>query len=279
MNLEIILNIIRRRWKQSLGIVFIATFATGAVLFLQKPQFRGSAIFTAANPNLGDRANIYRTQFWDQYFYYGGEYDNDRLMALARSEEMFRFIADSFEMKKHYKINAEGERGRYLTDKELKSNVTMHKNEYGHVKINVWDTDKVLATQIANAFVKRINELAIANANKIKQEIFIKLQADFKAQKDSLTAIESKLAANSNDAFLNAHKTAIIQELIEKEKLMQQFYTSINNVAALFIIENAVLPFRKEKPMILNGMITAAVASFFFSILLIFFVEWTNRRN
>lgn len=279
MNLEIVLNIIRRRWKQSLGIVCIATLATGLILFLQKPEYRGSAIFTAANPNLGDRANIYRTQFWDQYFYYGGEYDNDRLMALARSEEMFRFIADSFQMKKHYKIKAAGERGRYLTDKELKDNITIHKNEYGHVKINVWDIDKVLATQIANAFVKRINELAIANANKIKQEIFTKLQTDFKAQKDSLAAIEIELAANTNDAFLNAHKTAIIQELIEKEKLMQQFYTSINNVAALFIIENAVLPFRKEKPLILNGMITAAIASFFFSVLLIFFVEWRTRRN
>lgn len=279
MNLEIVLNIIRYRWKQCVGIVFFATLSTGIILLLQKPEFRGSAIFTAANPNLGDRANIYRTQFWDQYFYYGGEYDNDRLMALARSEEMFRFIADSFQMKEHYKIKAEGERGRYLTDKELKENITIHKNDYGYVKINVWDVDKVLATQIANAFVKRINELAIANANKIKQEIYIKLQADFKAQRDSLARIEAQLALNSGNAYLTAQKAARIEELIEKEKLMQQFYTSINNVAALFIIENAVIPFRKERPLILKGVITAAVASFVFSVLLIFFVEWRKRRD
>lgn len=278
MNLGYLLEIVRKRWMQSLGLVVAATLITGLILFLQKPIFRSSAIFTAANPNLGDRANIYRTQFWEQYFYYGSEFDNDRLMAMAYSEDMFRTLADSFQLKKHYKIKVKGERGRYLTDKEFKENVRIHKNEYGHVKVSVWDKDKYLATKIANAFMYRINQKAVTISNQMKQEILLKLQADYQAQKDSLTGIEANSAFAGND-FLKARHLTIIQELNEKEKLIQQFQTSINNVAALFVIEEAVPAFRKEKPLVLNGMITAAILSFVFSVLLVIFLEWNATKK
>ncbi len=278
MNLGYLLEIVRKRWMQSLGLVVAATLITGLILFLQKPIFRSSAIFTAANPNLGDRANIYRTQFWEQYFYYGSEFDNDRLMAMAYSEDMFRTLADSFQLKKHYKIKVKGERGRYLTDKEFKENVRIHKNEYGHVKVSVWDKDKYLATKIANAFMYRINQKAVTISNQMKQEILLKLQADYQAQKDSLTGIEANSAFAVND-FLKARHLTIIQELNEKEKLIQQFQTSINNVAALFVIEEAVPAFRKEKPLVLNGMITAAILSFVFSVLLVIFLEWNATKK
>ena len=98
MNLDIVFDVIRKRWKQAAILVLLGSLATGVILFIQKPYFRSSAVFTAANPNLGDRSNIYRTEFWEQYFYYGGELDNDRLMALARSEEMCRFMVDSFDL-------------------------------------------------------------------------------------------------------------------------------------------------------------------------------------
>lgn len=278
MNLGYLLEIVRKRWMQSLGLVVAATLITGLILFLQKPIFRSSAIFTAANPNLGDRANIYRTQFWEQYFYYGSEFDNDRLMAMAYSEDMFRTLADSFQLKKHYKIKVKGERGRYLTDKEFKENVRIHKNEYGHVKVSVWDKDKYLATKIANAFMYRINQKAVTISNQMKQEILLKLQADYQAQKDSLTGIEANSAFAAND-FLKARHLTIIQELNEKEKLIQQFQTSINNVAALFVIEEAVPAFRKEKPLVVNGMITAAILSFVFSVLLVIFLEWNATKK
>jgi uncharacterized protein involved in exopolysaccharide biosynthesis len=278
MNLGYLLEIVRKRWLQSVGLVLAATLITGLILFLQKPFFRSSAIFTAANPNLGDRANIYRTQFWEQYFYYGSEFDNDRLMAMAYSEEMFRSLADSFQLKKHYKIKVAGERGRYLTDKEFKENVRIHKNEYGHVKISVWDKDKYLATKIANAFMYRINQKAVNISNQMKQEILQKLKNDYKAQQDSLHLIETSSSFTASE-FLKARHQTIIQELNEKEKLIQQFQTSINNVAALFVIEEAVPAFRKEKPLILNGMITAAILSFVFSVLLVLILEWNAHKK
>jgi uncharacterized protein involved in exopolysaccharide biosynthesis len=278
MNLDIVFDVIRKRWMQALLLVFLATVLTGGILYLQKPYFRSTAVFTAANPNLGDRSNIYRTEFWEQYFYYGGEFDNDRLMALARSEEMCRFIVDSFDLIKHYKINAADEKAAYLADYEYKENLTIHKNELGHVKINVWDTDKKLAAAIANAIVARTNAKSIASSNNMKLEILRKLQHDFNAQKDSLQQIELELQSKA-DALLAARKTDVINRLNETEKLIQQFNTSVNEVSALFVIEEALPALKKDKPKVVAGTIMAAIVSFIFSVLLLLFVEWRSRQK
>jgi uncharacterized protein involved in exopolysaccharide biosynthesis len=278
MNLDIVFDVIRKRWMQALLLVFLATVLTGGILYLQKPYFRSTAVFTAANPNLGDRSNIYRTEFWEQYFYYGGEFDNDRLMALARSEEMCRFMVDSFDLIKHYKINAADEKAAYLADYEYKENLTIHKNELGHVKINVWDTDKKLAAAIANAIVARTNAKSIASSNNMKLEILRKLQHDFNTQKDSLQQIELQLHSKA-DALLTARKTDVINRLNETEKLIQQFNTSVNEVSALFVIEEALPALKKDKPKVVAGMIMAAIVSFIFSVLLLLFVEWRSRQK
>lgn len=259
-------------------IVLLATISTAAVLLLQKPYFRSSAIFTAANPNLGDRSNIYRTEFWEQYFYYGGEFDNDRLMAIARSEEMCRFMVDSFDLIKHYNIKATGERAKYLADVEYKENVRIHKNEFGHIKVNVWDTDKQLAAAIANTIVKRVNEKSVVAVNSMKVEILQKLQRDFNAQKDSLSETETALQTSSG-SFLTARREGLIQQLNEKEKLIEQFNTSVNNVSALFTIEEALPAFKKDKPKVLAGILMAAVVSFVFSVFLLLLMEWGSHNK
>lgn len=278
MNLDIVFEVIQQRWKQCILIVFLATVSTGAILFIQKPYFRSSAIFTAANPNLGDRANIYRTEFWEQYFYYGAEFDNDRLMAIARSEEMCRFMVDSFNLLKHYKIKTSGDKAIYSANEEYKENVRIHKNEFGHVKVNVWDTDKKLAAAIANTIVKRVNEKSVVAVNNMKVEILQKLRIDFNAQRDSLMQVENNLK-ESADAFLIARKAELISQLNEKEKLIQQFNTSVNNVSALFVIEEALPALKKDKPKIVAGMLMAALLSFIFSVLLLLLIEWRARMK
>jgi len=267
---------IRNSWKRIVLIVLLATISTAVLLLIKKPYYRSSAIFTAANPNIGDRSNIYRTEFWEQYFYFGGEFDNDRLMAISKAEEMNRFMVDTFQLIRHYKINPKSERAQYLADYEYKENVKIQKNEYGHVKVNVWDTDKQLAAAMANAIVKKVNEKSVASLNNMKLEILQKLKNDFSAQQDTLQQIEKTQLTNSN-AFLTARKAEIIKDLNEKEKLIQQFNTSINNVSALFVIENALPALKKDKPQVLSGVILAAILSFVFSVLLLLLIE--GKKN
>lgn len=278
MNLDIVFDVLRKRWMQCVLLVVVATLLTGGILYFKKPSYLSTAVFTAANPNLGDRSNIYRTQFWEEYLYYGGELDNERLMALAGTEEMNRFIVDSFDLIKHYEINSTHENAKYLATTKYKKNTRIRKNEFGHVTIKVWDTDSKLAAQMANAVVARINAKSIASVNNMKLEILRKLQHDLNVQKDSLQQTELQLQAK-NDALSIARKADAITRMNETEKLMQQFNTSINEVSALFEIEKALPALTKDKPKVLAGMAMAAVLSFIFSVLLLLFIDWRSRKK
>jgi uncharacterized protein involved in exopolysaccharide biosynthesis len=277
MNLDIVFDVIRKRWLQAALLVFLATVLTGGILYLQKPYFRSSAVFTAANPNLGDRSNIYRTEFWEQFDYYGDEFDNDRLMAIASSEEMCRFIVDSFDLIKHYKINVADGNASYWAVDEYKENIRIRKNKFDHISIIFWDTDNKIAAAIANAVVARVNAKSIALANTMKLEILRKLQHDYTVQKDSLQQIELQLQAK--DALHMARKADLITRVNETDKLIQQFNTSVNEVSALFVIEPALPAFKKDKPKVLTGMIMATTASFIFSVLLLLFIESKSKRK
>jgi hypothetical protein len=124
----------------------------------------------------------------------------------------------------------------------------------------------------------RVNEKSVAAVNKMKVEILQKLKNEFNAQKDSLQQAEKNTPANAG-AFLLARKADLINRLNEKDKLIQQFSTSVNQVSALFVLEEALPAFKKDKPQVLAGTIMAAVLSFVFSVLLLLLLEWNARRK
>lgn len=263
MNIDFVFDEIRRRRKLLLSAIIGTAAATCLLLLLQRPVYKSEAVYTAANPNMGDRSNIYRNQFWEQYFYFGSEVDNDRLMAISQSEEMFRWVIDSFQLRTHYRISDTGSNGTYKTLLRLKDDVQLSKNEYGHVKIMVWDEDKQLAAAIANAMVAQTHRRAISFSNNMKQSILDKLEKEYQLQRDSLQIL------TGTDALAAARRTALIDQILEKEKLIQQFRTSINEVPALFLIQSALPALKKDKPKVLQGTVIASVSAFFFSVLLL----------
>lgn len=262
MNVDFVFEIIRRRSKHLLIVVLTTAAVTCSILLLQRPVYKSEAVYTAANPNMGDRSNIYRNQFWEQYFYYGSEIDNDRLMAISQSEEMLRWLADSFQLRTHYRIRDTGNAGAYKTLLRLNDNLRFSKNESGHVKIMIWDEDKYRAAAIGNAMIAQTHLRAISFANNMKQVILSKLKAEYQSQRDSLKML------TGTDELMVARKKSLIDQLLEKEKLIEQFTTSINDVPSLFVIQSALPALKKDKPNIVQGTLIAAVASFLFSVLL-----------
>lgn len=262
MNIDFVLAIVVQRRKQLFFITLLTGVITAMLLYFQTPLYKSHTVYTAANPNLGDRANLFRTEFWDQYFYYGSEVDNDRLMAISQSEETLRWLMDTFNLRLHYGYADSLPQTQFKTLAALKKNLQFIKNEYGHVKIVVWDKDKNKAAAMANAIAERTNEKAIAAMNAMKQQIVLRLQQAYQQQQDSLQLL------TGNDSFTVLRRKAMTDQLLEKEKLIQQFATSINEVNALFVLEKALPALRKDKPHVLQGAFIAALAAFAFSLLL-----------
>lgn len=266
-NLMDIVNVIWDWRKKILLATFLITLVTGVIIFLIPRQYLSEATIIAANPIQGDRSNIFRNTFEQQFYYYGGQSDNDRLYEMARIDTMKKFLIDSFKLEDHYKISKGNPRRRLAALTELKDNSDVYITDLGHIRIKIWDTDKNLAVSMANAVVAKVNNMSIDMTNQAKKTILEKLQQEQDASIDEIKKI-LKTSADSIPPEINlAKRTSLLNQIEEKDNLINQFKTSINNVTNLYVIQYAYPALKADRPKRLPAIVMAFLASLFFSVL------------
>ena len=254
------------RWKIVLS-TFLVTAVVTTVVFLTPKEYLSEATVVAANPILGDRSNIFRTTFEEQFYYYGGGTDNDRLFEMARLDTMKMFLIDSFKLADHYRISQSDPRRKLRAYNELKEKSDFYITELGHVRIKFWDEDRELAAKLANTVVDKINKRSIEMANMAKRQIIEKLEKEQAANE-----AEVKQLLENNNATLPtevnlARRTSLLKQIEEKETLINQFRVSLNDINGLYVLQYAYPALKPDRPKRVIAVITAFLASLFFSML------------
>lgn len=255
-------------WKNRIiAATLFITFTTGVVAFLIPREYMSEATVVAANPNLGDRSNIFRTTFEEQFYYYGGGGDNDRLFEMARIDTMKMFLIDSFKLEDHYRIAKDNPRRRLAAYNELKDKSDCYVTELGHVRIKIWDEDRKLAADMVNAIVEKINKRSIDMANMAKQKIIDKLQTELSGNEAEVKQLLEKSDPSMPAEVNLAKRTSLLKQIEEKNALINQFKVSLNDVSGLYVLQYAYPALKPERPKRLPIIIMGFLASLFFSIL------------
>ncbi|MBI2731184.1 MAG: hypothetical protein HYX40_10595 [Sphingobacteriales bacterium] len=277
-----LMDIVKAIWDWRKKIIFattIVTVITGTVVFLIPRQYLSEATFVAANPILGDRSNIFRNTFEQQFYYYGGESDNDRLYEMARIDTMKKFLIDSFNLEDHYKISKTNPRRKLAAHDELKENMDVLKTELGHIRIKVWDIDKNLAANMVNAIIAKVNSMSIDMTNQAKQTILEKLQKEQDANAAEVKMLIEKPQPGMPAEVNEAKRTSLLKQIEEKDNLINQFKTSLNNVSNVYVLEYAFPALKPDRPKRLPSIIMAFLVSLFFSILAALLLSRMKKNN
>ena len=265
-----LMDIIKVIWdwrKKIMLAVFLITAITTVVIFLVPRQYLAEATIVSANPILGDRSNIFRNTFEQQFYYYGGEGDNDRLFEMSRIDTMKKFLIDSFKLEDHYEISKDNPRRRLAAYNELKENSDVIKTEFGHVRIKIWDEDKKFAASMVNAIVSKVNRMSIDMTNQAKKTILQKLEEEQSANEAEVKTLIENPDPNTPSEVNLAKRTSLLKQIEEKDNLINQFKTSLNDVANLYVLEYAYPALKIDRPKRLPVIIMAFLASLFFSLL------------
>lgn len=265
-----LMDIVKVIWdwrKKILLATFLVTFIIGIVIFLVPRQYLSEAIIVAANPVQGDRSNIFRNTFEQQFYYYGGEGDNDRLYEMARIDTMKKFLIDSFKLEDHYKISKTNPRRRLAAYNELKDNMGILKTELGHIQIKVWDIDKNLAADMVNAIIAKVNSMSIDLTNQAKKTILEKLEYEQSANEAEVKALLEKPNSDVPAEVNEAKRTSLLKQIEEKDNLINQFKTSLNDVTNVYVLEQAYPALKVDRPKRIPVVIMALLVSLFFSVL------------
>ena len=265
------------RWK-IIGATLLVTSIVTAVVFIIPREYMSEATVVAANPNLGDRSNIFRNTFEQQYYYYGGGSDNDRLFEMARLDTMKMFLIDSFKLEDHYKINKDKPRRKLLAYNELKEKSDFYITELGHVRIKFWDEDRMLAATMANTVVNKINLRSIEMANMAKQQIIDKLEKEQAANEAEVKQLIQNPGADMPAEIQAAKRTSLLKQIEDKNALINQFKVSLNEVNGLYVLQYAAPALKPDRPKRVVAIITALLASLFFSTLIALLLNRLQKK-
>ncbi|RMG86776.1 MAG: hypothetical protein D6714_03580 [Bacteroidetes bacterium] len=148
------------KWKKYIIYTCLAVAVGTVITVLVVPvYYKATTIFYAASPDLADPSLLYGGSN-NGMRYYGDKDDIDRIMSIAQSGELADLLIKEFDLYNHYDIDTSHRLAKYYVYTELSSLFEAERTKEDAIKLTVEDTDKALATRMANFARDKINEIA-----------------------------------------------------------------------------------------------------------------------
>lgn len=174
------------RWKKHLAIVGFISLILSVIFsspYFIKPKFKSSAVIYPSN-----------------LIAYSTESATEQMLQITQSSDIRDKIIQTFNLFEHYDIDTTSDVSFHSSViKAYDENVIINKTEYESMEITVYDTDPILAEQIADSIIAFFNVKARQlQADKSKEVVVItKTQMDAKkAEMDSMETALHELQLN-----------------------------------------------------------------------------------
>ena len=148
------------QWRKIILWTCGATAVGAAIVSLLLPvYYESTTTFYAASPDLATPEAIFgeSAQAPD---YYGTDGDMDRLLSIAKSDELATFMIDSFHLYEHYDIDPESKKGPYTVRLKFEKHFDVVKTKFDAIELSIEDKDKELAARMTNTARDHISTVA-----------------------------------------------------------------------------------------------------------------------
>ena len=265
-------------WKQILGVVLLSVITTGIITFLKPRKYLSVATAVPASSFASDKSKIFNENVEALYSSLGTPDDLDMIAGTARLDTVYFAVTDQFNLFDHYKIMEEGDAAREKSAYLLKGNTKVMKSEYGELKVKVWDTDKNLAPQLANAVMDKlqhIHQSLLSAGNEAALKGLLAGKNKIQTETDSINRFLSKALTEEDAADkLVARRTLLKEQLQQYEKLIGEYQLLVDSKPpALIIVEKAKPSGWPDKPKRMQIMTATAVLGFVFAFFTVLLLE------
>jgi uncharacterized protein involved in exopolysaccharide biosynthesis len=274
-----ILYLISKWWKQMLLIIVLSIIIVSGVLFLKPSKYLSVTTALPASSYASDKASIFNNNIQQLYPAMGTPDDLDKIIGTAQLDTVYLAVAKEFNLYDHYKVEEQGEAAIQKAAFLLKANTKVIKSDFSELKVKVWDTDKNLAPQLANAIMNKLQSIHqdIQNSNNVS------ILDNLQTRKEGLESQIWRLSKARDSALIvNKSVAKQMEELImtwseqiqQYEKLSSQYQLIVDSKApVLIIVEKARASNWPDKPKKLPILVATFALSFLFTLLLALLLE------
>ncbi|RYY98864.1 MAG: hypothetical protein EOO11_06745 [Chitinophagaceae bacterium] len=269
------LSLFSRWWKLIAGFV-LAIAAVTAVLLLQvDKQYVSTVTALPATTVNFDKSKIFSENIQGLYSPLGGPEDIDRVLGTAGLDTIFLQLIRENGLVKHYKIKDQ-KIPEYYAIKELHENIEVLKDEYGQLRIKVWDKDKLLAARMANSLFGKYQQLHQRLQSETNERILGNLrQHQAQLQKEYVQNYDSMgVTGAAQRDLMRVRNESLIKELANYERLINE-YALVSNTRpdVLLLVEAARPAFKTDRPRLLPTFIMVCFVALIFALLLSLFLD------
>jgi len=168
------------KWKKHLIVVAIISLA-GSIIFSSpffiKPKFKSFALVYPSN-----------------LIAYSTESATEQMLQVTQSYDIRDKIIKTFNLFEHYDIDTSNRKSyRAEIYKKYDENINIKKTEFESMEITVYDTDPMIASQIADSIIHFFNLKARELQVSKSKEVLIIASDQLKIKKSEMDSMESKL--------------------------------------------------------------------------------------
>lgn len=153
------------KWRKHIAILtIIGAISSVIISYLLPVYYKSSCQFYVYNQrtsdpvalmNMYNKPEIMTSLFGDQF---GNKDDVARIISIAFSDDMINILIKKYDLATKYGYDTTDLKSREYLRQEIKSNFNLLKNDDGSISLIVYDTDKQIASDIANDIVRYIEK-------------------------------------------------------------------------------------------------------------------------
>ncbi len=242
------------RWKKPLIIISIIAAVLSAIFsapFFIAPKFESTVImFPTSTASISKSLLAKNNVAKEDLLAFGEEEQAEQLIQILNSDEIRSQVVMKYDLMSHYEIDSTDQYKETKLFKEYESNITYKRTEFQSVRIDVLDTDRHLAADIANDIAalvdsvkNRMQKDRASKAMRIAGAEYSEMKGYVKELEDSLNVLRAagvndyeSMSERFNEAYAKAildGKTAAAEKLATQLKILSQYggaYVSIRDM-------------------------------------------------
>ncbi|MFT5920633.1 MAG: hypothetical protein ACI9FU_002454, partial [Granulosicoccus sp.] len=242
------------RWRKPLIIVGLVAAVSSAIFSgptFVPPKYKSTVImFPTSTASVSKSLMAKNNVSKDDLLSFGEEEQAEQLLQILNSDEIRSTIVSKYELMAHYDIDTTDQYKYTKLYQEYEDNVTYKRTEFQSVRVDVHDTDPVLAADMANDIAalldttkNRMQKERAFKAMKIAEDQYLYMKDYVRELEDSLNRLRQmgindyeSMAERFNEAYAKAileGKTAAAEKLETRLKTLSQYggaYVSIRDM-------------------------------------------------
>lgn len=155
-----ILRVLYAKRRFIFWTVLGASLLTAGLSLLLPNYYKATTIFYSASPDIAKPEFLFGSSDKSMSFY-GTGVENDRVFTVANSREMYRFLIDSFDLKKRYDIQSNSPKAMERLYTKLHKHYSVIKTKYDAIELSFEDKDPEFSAIVTNAARQKLDELLI----------------------------------------------------------------------------------------------------------------------